>query len=229
MRKGGLLGASSGPALAVLLALGWGGTARAQSVESSASAAVNPDLNVEPTERAGAVLGLSVGGGVAGASGYPNNAKLIGDPTQYSSSGFMAGSSFELMVMGALTDYLDFGLFGGSATFRNSTFKSTGFGVGFRVEAFPLVYAVPRLKDLGLFGHFGIGHATLDVRNPGYPSDDGTQSFLGGGAFYEWSLGKALGGHLALGPSLEYDDIYSRSIDRHGLLATARFVLYGGK
>jgi hypothetical protein len=226
MRKGRLLGVSTG---ALALLAGAPEAARAQSVESSAAAAANPDLNVEPTLRSGAVLGLSVGGGVAGASGYPNNAKLIGDPTQYSSSGFMAGESFELMVMGALTDYLNFGLWGGSATFRNSTFRSTGFGVGFRVEAFPLFYAYPRLKDLGLFGHFGIGHATLDVRTPGYPSDDGTQSFLGAGAFYEWNLGKALGGHLGLGPSLEYDDIYSRSIDRHGLLATARFVFYGGR
>jgi hypothetical protein len=224
-----------GPAARVILAalpvafLLVGRGARAQAVESSAAAAVNPDLDVAPTRRSGAVLGLTVGGGMAGASGYPNDAKVIGNPADYSSSGFMYGRSFELVLMGALTDYLNFGLWIGSATFENGDFRSTGIGGGFRVEVFPLFYAYPSLKDLGVFGHFGVGHATLDVKAPGYPSDDGTQSFLGGGVFYEWSLGRGLGGHFALGPSLEYDDTYSRSIDRHGLLATARFVFYGGR
>jgi hypothetical protein len=37
-----------------------------------------------------------------------------------------------------------------------------------------------------------------------------------------------LGGHFGVGPSLEYDAIFSRSFEQHGLVASARFVFYGG-
>jgi hypothetical protein len=56
----------------------------------------------------------------------------------------------------------------------------------------------------------------------------GTQSFIAPGVLYEWSFGKLIGGHFAAGPSLEYDAIFSQSFERHGLVATARFVFYGG-
>jgi hypothetical protein len=215
--------------LALALALAFA-TLPATAVTARADeGAADPTLNTATTRRSGLVLGTSLGVGVAGASGYPNNANFIDNGNFFSSSGFMFGRAYEFMLMGALSDYLNFGLWFQTSSYENSDWRSNGYGLGFRVEAFPLVGAVPALRDLGVFGHFGLGHATLDAKAPGYPSDDGTQSFLGAGIFHEWCLLRILGGHFALGPSLEYDDIYSRSIDRHGLLATVRLVFYGGK
>ena len=54
------------------------------------------------------------------------------------------------------------------------------------------------------------------------------QSYLGTGAFYEWSFGSLFGGHFGIGPSVEYDAIWSQPFERHGLVASARIVFYGG-
>jgi hypothetical protein len=102
-------------------------------------------------------------------------------------------------------------------------------GGGFRIEAFPLLPLVPKLGDLALFTQLGIGSTTLHTKLPGnYPDADGAQSFLGVGTFYEWSFFKALGGHVAGGPSLEYDVITTPSIERHGGLLSFRIAYYGG-
>ncbi len=197
-----------------------------------ANAAEEPatSLDAPNDRRAGVVLGMSGGFGVAGSSGYPNGATKIGDPAFYSSSDLMTGSGGSFFVMGALTDYVNFGLWFGGGTYQSSTWRSSGGGGGFRVEAFPLLRLVPALADLGVFTQLGIGATTLHVKVPGnYPDADGAQSFIGAGVFYEWSLVKLLGGHLATGPALEYDVTTSRSIERHGALLGGRFVFYGGK
>ncbi len=205
------------------------------SATTAAAAAVpigdrptSPDLDVAPKLRSGIVIGLSLGAGVAGASGYPNASSDIGDPTFYSASGFMAGTSGTLFVMGALADYLNFGFWFGSGTFRNGDWRSSGSGAGLRVEAFPLIALYPRLAGLGLLGQFGIGGANLTSSNPEHPEASGVQSFIGTGAFYEWSFGSLFGGHFGVGPSLEYDATWSRPFERHGLVASARIVFYGG-
>src|SRR5579864_322791 len=59
--------------------------------------------------RSGVVIGLAAGGGAVGASGYPNDLNKIGDPNFHSSSGWMLGNSESVLLMGALTDYLNFG------------------------------------------------------------------------------------------------------------------------
>jgi hypothetical protein len=182
-----------------------------------------------PTRRAGVVLGASFGVGLVGASGYPNSAQRIDDPAYFGASGLMTGTGTSILVMGALADYVNFGFWFGTQSAQNGDWKSHAVAGGFRVDAFPFVSLFPKLADLALFSHFGIGGATLDAKTGNYPGADGVQSFLGVGAFYEWCIGRALGGHFALGPSVEYDAVFSRSIDRHGMLAGARFVWYGGK
>jgi len=189
----------------------------------------DPSLATPSERRGGVVLGLSAGGGIAGSSGYPNGASKIGDPAFYSSSDLMAGGGSSLFVMGALTDYLNFGLWFGQARFASSRWQSTGVGGGFRIEAFPLLSLVPILADLAVFTQLGIGSTTLHTKLPGnYPDADGAQSYLGAGAFYEWSLFKALGGHVSGGPSIEYDVITTPSIERHGALLGLRAAFYGG-
>jgi hypothetical protein len=183
----------------------------------------------KPAEtRTGIELGLVFGGGVAGSSGYPNNATKIGDYDYYSASGWMAGSNFDLLIMGALADYLSFGFWFGAGNYQNRDWRSIGGGGGFRLEVFPLYTLVPKLKNLGVLGQFGIGSTTLDAKFNSGVSSDGTESFIGTGIFYEASVAKFFGGHASLGPSLEYDVITSRSIERNGLTFNLRAVFYGG-
>ena len=203
-------------------------TGAAAAAVATGDRPTSPDLDVAPRIRSGVVIGLSLGAGVAGANGYPNASSQIGDPAFYSASGFMGGTSGSFFVMGALTDYLNFGFWAGSGSFRNGDWRSTGGGAGLRLEVFPLVAAVPRLAGLGLFGQFGIGGANLQSSNPAHPEASGVQSFLGTGVFYEWSFGSLFGGHFGVGPSLEYDATWSQPFERHGLVASARIIFYGG-
>jgi hypothetical protein len=190
------------------------------------------DLNAPHKLRSGVVMGFSFGAGIGGASGYPNNSLEIGNSDFYSSSGWMGGTGQSFFLMGAIADYLNAGFWGGSASFVNHDWRSSGGGGGIRLEAFPLAlwspFGRPRLTGLGLLAQFGIGSGSLHARSGGYPDSSGTQSFLGVGAFYEWAFGKLLGGHFAAGPSLEYDAIVTTPFERHGLLASGRVVFYGG-
>ncbi|HEY1695370.1 MAG TPA: hypothetical protein VGG39_24545 [Polyangiaceae bacterium] len=203
---------------------------------SQAAAAAVPVGDVTPvTElpsahayRSGVVVGFSYGGGLGGASGYPNNAQDIGNQADYSASGVMGGTYGSLFVMGAFSDYVSFGFWFGHSSFQNADFRSSGDGGGLRVEAFPLVGLVPPLHGLGVLGVFGVGSGHLDPKPAGLPGSSGTQSFVGAGPFYEWSFAHVLGGHLGAGPSLEYDAIFSRPFESHGLVASLRLVFYGG-
>jgi hypothetical protein len=184
--------------------------------------------------RRGLVVGLELGAGVAGASGYPNNITEIGDSNYYSASGWMAGSSSTLFVMGALTDYLNVGFFFSSAQFRNGDWQSTGVGGGLRLETFPLTVVFPRLTGLaglGALAQFGIGSGKLTATSPtlaGAPPAEGTSSFGDVGVLYEWGFGHLFGGHFAAGPVVEYQAIWSRPFERHGLVGSARVAFYGG-
>jgi hypothetical protein len=49
------------------------------------------------------------------------------------------------------------------------------------------------------------------------------------GIFHEWSVGIMRGGaHIGVGPSLEYDAIWSQPFERHGLVGSVRLAFYGG-
>ncbi len=175
--------------------------------------------------RSGVVLGLALGVGFGHGAGYPNNANDIGT-ADYSSSGWMPGTSGTLLLMGALTDYLNFGFWFAQAGFRDSSQKANQLGIGLRVETFPLMALSPRLSGVGAFAQFGLGVAKLTT--PGLPDAGGTQSYAGAGVFYEWPVGHFLGGHAGIGPSLEYDAVFTRPYDASGLIASARLVFYGG-
>jgi hypothetical protein len=179
--------------------------------------------------RSGVVVGTAIGYGLAHASGYPNNATLIGSPAYHSTSNVIRGANTSIFVMGALTDYVSFGFWLGGGAVQSSEWRSTQFGAGFRIEAFPLYRIYPKLRDLGVSTRLGLGRATLASKLPGeHPSAAGSESYLGAGVFYEFALTKLLGGHLAAGPSLDYDVVSAASIDRGGLVLSARAVFYGG-
>jgi hypothetical protein len=206
------------------------------AASSSAAAAAVPvgqqvtamDLEAPHRIRKGLAFGLAAGAGPVGASGYPNDLTKIGDPGYYAASGWMLGNGETLFVMGALADYLNVGFWYTHESAENKDWRSIGNGGGLRVEAFPLLDVFPRLAGLGALAQFGLGSGFLESKVLNTPRDEGTQSFIATGVLYEWSFGHLLGGHLGAGPTLEYHAVWSQAFERHGLLASARFVFYGG-
>ena len=180
--------------------------------------------------RSGLVVGFSLGVGVGGASGYPNNSSDIGNEADYSASGFMPGTSQSIFLMGALSDYVSFGFMFNHGLFRNPNFYSNTDGVGFRIEGYPLVAFGPRWQGLGVLAQFGLGTGDLVSKPPNLPEAEGTQSFGAAGIFYEWSVGvMRSGGHIGIGPSLEYDAVWSQPFQAHGLVASRRLAFYSGQ
>jgi hypothetical protein len=202
-------------------------SARAELNTSSPGADEPTFRPVSPERRNGLTLGVSGGVAFAGSSGYPNSARFIGDPNFYSSSPLLAGWSSSYFLMGALNDYVSFGPTVTIATFESDAWKSTGWGMGFRGEVFPLVKLVPMLADTAIYGMAGFGTTKLQAKGP-YPNADGAQSFLGIGIHHEWRITKLLGGHASAGPYLEYDLIRAPSAERHWASAGIRVVFYAG-
>lgn len=207
-------------------------TANADAV-TAAPAENDPTLRpVTAERRAGVVLGASAGVGFAGASGYPNNARLINDPDYYSSSPLLVGWSTSYFLMGALTDYLSFGPLVNIATFESDEWKSTGWAIGFRGEVFPLMGVAKKtgldwLADTAAYAQLGFGTTELRAKGP-YPTADGSQSFLSLGVLQDFRLFRMLGGHAAAGPHVEYDAIRADSAERHWLTVGLRLAWYGG-
>ena len=216
---------ASGALVAMMCA---SGTARAQFTPTGElDRKIDPEVS-KRTLRSGLVVALMAGWGISGASGYPNNSNQIGDPSYFSSSDLMVGSATGLFIGGALADYLNFGFFFASQSYKSKAWDSKMGGFGFRVETFPLVYAVPTLKNLGVFAQFGIGTEKLDVSAPGYPEASGVQSFLGVGVMYEWKIFTLFGGHAVAGPTLEYDNVFAQSISSGAGVLGGRLAFYGG-
>ena len=177
--------------------------------------------------RNGLVLGVAPGVAFAGASGYPNNQSLIGNSEFYSESPLLVGTSTTYFLMGALTDYLSVGPMVNIASFESDKWKSTGFGIGFRAEVFPLVQLFPTLADTAVYGQVGVGSTELQAKG-NFPSADGTQSFAGIGLHHEFRFFRFLGGHFSGGPYVEYDAIFATTAERHWASVGFRVAWYGG-
>jgi hypothetical protein len=201
----------------------------ANSSKSADPSPPSPEVDKPAKRRGGLVLGLNLGVGLAGSSGYPNDTNFIGNPDYYSASGLMHGSGGSGFIMGALADYLNFGFWFGAATFGNSQWHSSGGGGGLRLELFPLYSLGGAFRDLGAYTQVGIGSTSLVYKGAPGVISSGVGSFLAAGVFYEFWLVKALGGHFAGGPNLEYDSIFAEPIERHGAMLGLRFLWYGGK
>lgn len=214
-------------AFAALFAISWSAPSLAQTgTASESSAQVEADT---PRLRGGAVPFVSFGPGLSKAQGYPNNPTFIDDPRYYSSSDTLTGTSLSLGVLGALTDWLNIGFGMTFGSYKSNLWESNNGGIGLRLEAFPLVHAFPTLENLGFYSHLGLGYGRVAVRLPGKPDADGTESYFALGAFHEWSVAKMLGGHLALGPQLEFDYVDARSFDQQVAWLGLRVAYYGGK
>jgi hypothetical protein len=205
-------------------------------VPVSAGATADASRPNEPVEgerriRDGVVLGTSWGFGLAGASGYPNDVRLVENRDYYGATPALPGYSFNFFFMGAIAPYLNIGFWGGAATFSNADWKSVGGGGGLRAEVFPLMpvcaCVLPKAFSnyLGVYGMVGLGATSTDVKRPGsYETIGGVQSYLAAGAFYEFKLGRL----LAIGPDLRYEAVASRTSDRNALVAGFRLAFYPG-
>lgn len=197
-----------------------------------AGAAVKPTEN-GAERRSGIVFGLSFGVfGLGGASGTPNNANKINDSRYYSSSGLMLGNSFTLFIMGALADPISFGFFFNGQGFSNSDYKASGSGFGFRLDLYPFAISKmfkPALRDIAITSEFGIGGVLMTPKNDDKTiSAQGTQSFLSTGIMYDLKVAKLLGGHLSLGPEVDYQVVTSTSAEEHGVSVAFRVAFNGG-
>jgi hypothetical protein len=223
----GITRAVLSPAIVVFAAAS---QAAAAAVPTGDSVSPVTQLTSSHQYRSGLVVGLSLGAGIAGASGYPNNSSDIGNLADYSASGWMLGAYQSIYLMGALSDYISFGFMFSHGLARNPNFYSNGDGVGFRLEAFPLAGLGPRLQGFGVLAQFGFGTGDLVSKPPNLPEAEGTQSFGAAGVFYEWSVGvMRSGAHIGVGPSLEYDAIWSRPFESHGLIGSLRLAFYTGQ
>lgn len=182
---------------------------------------------VEHERRAGVVVGAAVGAGFGAASGYTNSPQRLGDPDYYSSTPLLVGIAHSYFVMGALTDYLSVGPLLSIATFDSSEWRTTGFGVGFRIEVFPLLKLAPTFADTAAYAQLGLGSTRIAAKGP-YPDSDGTQSFLGLGLHHEFRLTRLLGGHAAAGPFADYNAIRAQSAERHWATVGLRLAWYAG-
>ncbi len=176
------------------------------------------------------MLTLVMGGAIGAGSGYPNDVQKDGNPAFYSQSATMPGSTFQVVIGGALTDYFNFGVLFGGTSFKSSDWEVRASGFGFRVEAFPAVLALPKVKalaNLGLGADLGAG--MIKVQAVGnYPGVDGFQSILGVSAFYEFRLFGLFGGHVSLSPEAAYHAAYATSSQVNYGSLTARLSFYGG-
>jgi hypothetical protein len=174
--------------------------------------------------RGGFVAGLSAGGMLASAAGFPNDPRKIGRQAYYTETGAGLGTSGSLWIGAALADWFTFGIgFAGGAFSANG--DASGYGAFiFRVEAFPAWSLGGHWRDVGAMFEAGAGGATTT------PSDDantklidgGSASYIGAGAFYEglrlWKVSS--------GPFAMADYMWSDSLRRPGMLVGWRAVLY---
>jgi hypothetical protein len=182
-------------------------------------------------ERGGLLAGITGGLAMGTAAGFPNDLQKIDDPNYYGAGGFMMGESAGGMLMGAFAQELSFGVWFHQSLMGSTSgrWRSEGFGGGFRVEIFPLGWLLPALKDLGIIGQFGIGAANLRANVGAYPGAEGVQSYVGAGAFYEWMFAHPGRTRWVVGPSVEYQLVTSRPMDRSAVMLGLRVAFYTGR
>jgi hypothetical protein len=182
----------------------------------AAGAAANDDSHEAqyrppPPERRGDfAVGTTMGSGLALATGYPNEADKIGDPTFAQRSGGTLGLGSALWLGGALRDWfvIGFGLAQNGSQTGDSRASTTSFIT--HLQIYPLYAQGGAFRDLALALDLGAGGGTIE-RAGVEIANAGVLSTLGTGVVYEplrW-------GGFALGPSLSYVHQWSPSFRAH--------------
>jgi hypothetical protein len=216
---------SAGPLLATSCALALSFVARPAGAAETAEA----DKDVRARYRDGFVPSVTFHSGVGHASGYPNDAREIGNPDFFSSSDLLYGTTASFHIGYALTDYLSFGFLVNLDHYESAHWREHGEGFGMRIDAFPLLTLYRPMHDLGVFLETGIGTAALEPKAGNYPSSDGTQTYLATGVFYELTLAKWRSSHLAVAPEVKYAHIDSTSLVTDAASLGLRLAFYTSK
>lgn len=170
-------------------------------------------------------MGISLGGSVGSAAGFPNDPTKIGLIGYYTDSGIGFGFSSRAWAGFALRDFLIFGASVaalGFPTGDNTVILGT---VGFHTEVFPLFPLGGTFRELGLALETGIG---TGIVMPGTDTskllvDGGYSSSIGVSAFYE---GVRVGPKVSMGPYLGYDYVWSSSLRGGAFVLGWRTALY---
>ncbi len=196
--------------------------------ETKPAAEPTPDNNDRAWEtaphehRGGFAMGLSVGGGLGAANGFPNDAKKIGRLEYYTESGLGFTSASSLWLGGALADWLTFGVGGGYSMILNGETQSTTPLLLFHTDVYPLYMLGGPLRDLGAVFEVGLGFPkTIDIETQ-ETLIDGTSSFLMAGAVWEgikaWKF--------RFGPMLAGHYMWSETLRRPALILGFRGTIY---
>lgn len=179
--------------------------------------------NAPAQRRSDVTIGAELGPIGAAAAGYPNEIGKLDNPEYRASTGFGLGQRASLWLGGALRDWFTFGIGIDAVKFQHNGYISQSSGFIFRVEAYPAFAEGGVWRDLGLAADFGL--AAMKLTKDGTDSaDGGSMSLVGLGAFWEtWRPGS-----FAIGPSLEYQYLFSPSMQAHSVLLGFRFAFYGG-
>jgi hypothetical protein len=230
----------TGAALALAAALvGVVGTASAeeadtdQPVDLSEPAPATPEPQPEESSpldthdrRCGFTFGL-VGGGMLGSvEGFPNDSVKINRFEYFTDIGFAGGGQGAGFVGIALVDWLVFGVEGHGGRVFSSDHRTTFFGGGFHIDAFPLFPLGGELEELGVTLSAGVGISnTVRADDPEQADiQSGGASRINLGLFYEgFRLWK-----LSMGPFISYDQIWSQSAWRPSAWIGWRTALYAG-
>jgi len=180
---------------------------------------------VKAERRTVLAMGISIGGSLGSAAGFPNDPIKIGLYRNYTDSEIGAGFSGRAWAGFALRDFLIFGASVGAIGFKAGEHVAFLGTLGFHTEVFPLYPLGGTYRELGLAFETGIGTGIVtpsgDTKN--LLVDGGLTSSIGLTAFYE---GFRVGPKLSMGPYLGYDYTWSSSLRGGAFVLGWRTALY---
>lgn len=181
-------------------------------------------IPVHAERRSGFMFGLLFAPTLSFAEGSPIK---VNKRDQKTDTGASVGTAFTLFIGGAFTDWFTFKIGLSSMSTTAGELKTTGTGVVFGVETWPLFYRRGGIfRDLGLGVDFGTGASRV------FKKDD-DKNTLADGAGYAMIRGNVFWdalrlGPVNLGPTASYEYKWKDTYTEHSALIGLRAVFYGG-
>jgi len=197
--------------------------------EPPATAVPEPSVSwrTAPAERrCGFTFGLSIGGMLGEAEGFPNDARKIDRLAYYTQTGVAGGGQLGNWFGIAMADWFVFGLGGHYGALYSGELRTTFGGGDFHIDVFPAYLLGGPWRELGLTLEAGVSVSTTTQTDATATQliQSGGASRVGAGVFYEgFRLWK-----LSMGPFASFDQIWSSSAYRPTAWIGWRTALYVG-